>query len=189
MWCGQKVWSRLFGSGAEPVFNERRVCLLQQISLLLNTGRGRTEEDFYKYCLNSLTGVIDTSPGIRYYLSSKWWPGFTSGLCLQRRGSQMKCGPNYILSDALQPALPSEKLISECPLLPISITFLFKRIGCLPSFLLMCDAGIKAHAAFSGLSITRQKARERERRARFKKERAATLTPLCCPLSRCCFYC
>lgn len=36
--------------------------------------------------------------------------------------SQMKCEPNYILSDAQQQALPSEKLISECPLHPVSIT-------------------------------------------------------------------
>lgn len=34
----------------------------------------------------------------------------------------MKCKPNYILSDAQQQALPSEKLISECPLHPVSIT-------------------------------------------------------------------
>lgn len=34
----------------------------------------------------------------------------------------MKCEPNYILSGAQQQALPSEKLISECPLHPVSIT-------------------------------------------------------------------
>lgn len=34
----------------------------------------------------------------------------------------MKCEPNYILSDAQQQALPSEKLISEWPLHRVSIT-------------------------------------------------------------------
>lgn len=34
----------------------------------------------------------------------------------------MECEPNYILSDAQQQALSPEKLISECPLHPVSIT-------------------------------------------------------------------
>lgn len=38
----------------------------------------------------------------------------------------MKCGPNYILSDAPQQTLPSEKLISECPPQPFSIRFHFQ---------------------------------------------------------------
>lgn len=38
------------------------------------------------------------------------------------QSSQMECEPNYILSDAQQQALPPEKLISECPLHPVSIT-------------------------------------------------------------------
>lgn len=63
----------------------------------------------------------------------KQQPDFTSGLCLQYSSSQMKCGPNYILSDALQQTLPSEKLISECPPQSASVTFLFKCIGCHPS--------------------------------------------------------
>lgn len=34
----------------------------------------------------------------------------------------MECEPNYILSDAQQQALPSEKLISECPPHPLYVT-------------------------------------------------------------------
>lgn len=44
----------------------------------------------------------------------------------------MKCRPNYILSDALKQALPFEKLIWQCPLYPVSITFLSECIS-LPS--------------------------------------------------------
>lgn len=73
----------------------------------------------------------------------KQQPDFTSGLCLQYSGPQMKCGPNYILSDALQRTLPSEKLISECPPQSGPVTFLF-QMHRLPSLLLMRCAGVTA---------------------------------------------
>ncbi len=68
----------------------------------------------------------------------------------------MKCGPNYILSDALQQALPSEKLISECPLHPVSITFLF-QMHQLPSFLLMCNVEMKGNTVLSSWSCPKDR--------------------------------
>lgn len=64
--------------------------------------------------------MIDLSFGVVFVMKAVTWiylrPVFIG------QSSQMKCGPNYILSDAQQQVLPSEKLISECPLRPVSIT-------------------------------------------------------------------
>ena len=51
--------------------------------------------------------MIDTSFPLRYYLSSKQEPAFTSVCVCCAQALKQKCGTNYILSDALQRGGPA----------------------------------------------------------------------------------